>query len=839
MAPRPHAVPPKGSGDTRQPDVLTGWTRTARFLMLLLELVLVAAVVYLFNIEGQRHFFPVLCLIVGGFAIHTLLPSGYRLHFFALLSITCVLFVMGVTNGLWVLGVGGALIGICYLPIAWRIRLGMIVAAVAALIFTRARFPLPFWPVLGSMFMFRLIIFVHACRRGTAMPSLASSVSFFFLLPNVCFPLFPVVDYRTFRDTRYDDDEWEIYQRGVRWIVRGLVHLLLYRYIRTYLVPEPWQLYDVPHLALFMATNFSLYLQVSGQFHLITGLLHLFGFNLPRTHHLFFLASSFSDIWRRINIYWKDFMTKFFFFPTFFALRSRGASVGPAIVLGVCCVFVCTWLLHSWQTFWLLGRFPVTINDACLWLGVGTCVAVNAVFDARRGTRRLRSPWLAAFSLSLRTVCMFALVSLFWACWTKPGFLYSLGGVLDRPEAGHGLFVVLMWMLAAVVIGMLLILLQRWRTSRGGTPAPMGFQDSVKLHLAGLGLVIAFASPWLGHVFDSNVARAIADFRADSGADAEMRLQSYYEDLNMAAIQAGPLLASFSPQDETRRAQAQGFFKVSRPADMYQQLELKPGVRTQLDGSPFSVNQFGMRDRTSITLNKPADTFRIAVVGSSIVMGYGVSDEEVFGRVLENQLNAGDTDGSVRFEVLNFGVGKQWAFHRLIRIQRKVVGFEPDALYYMAHQDELKDLASHPARILAHGLELPSQSLKDVARKAGVTRGMPQGAIQRRLQPFETEILSAIYTAIVDACRQRGITPVWIYLPMPGAMMEDPAGELLPIAEGAGFVVCDLSNWAEGQNWDSLFRSTDEYHPNAKGHRLIADALMKMVQAFPATRPQP
>jgi hypothetical protein len=246
-----------------------------------------------------------------------------------------------------------------------------------------------------------------------------------------------------------------------------------------------------------------------------------------------------------------------------------------------------------------------------------------------------------------------------------------------------------------------------------------------------------------------------------------------------------------------------------------------------------------MRDRTSITLNKPADTFRIAVVGSSIVMGYGVSDEEVFGRVFENRLNTERTDGAARFEVLNFGVGKQWAFHRLIRIQRKVIGFEPDALYYMAHQDELKELVSHPARILAHGLELPSQSLKDVARKAGVTGGMPQGAVQGRLQPYETEILGAIYRAIVDECRGRGIVPVWIYLPMPGTMMEDPATELLSIAKGSGFVVCDLSSWAEGQNWDSLFHSTDEYHPNAKGHQLIADALMRMVLTSPETLAQP
>lgn len=819
-------------------NAVTVSERAAKLLMLLCELVLVAAVVFLFNIEGHRHFFPVFCVIVGGFVIHTWLPMRFRIHFFALLSITCVMFVLGAANGLRVLGAGGALIGICYLPISFRKRLAMLVTVGAALVIMRIQFPLPFWPVLGSMFMFRLIIYVYDCRRATKMPPLSSSISYFFLLPNACFPLFPVVDYKTFRDTWYDEDEWEIYQRGVTWIVRGLIHLLLYRYIKSNLVPEPYELYDIPHVALFMLTNYALYLQVSGQFHLITGLLHLFGFNLPRTHKLFFLASSFSDIWRRINIYWKDFMTKLFFFPMCFALRSRGVSVGPAIVAGVFCVFVATWLLHSWQTFWLLGRFPMTINDACLWLGVGTCVAVNGVFDSRRRTQRKRGAWFAALSVSLRTVGMFALVSLFWACWTKPGFLYSVSGVIDRPGAGHGLFVVFLWMLAAVALGTILTLFQNRLTSRSRTPTAMGFRESVKLHVAGLGVVIAFASPWSGSLFEPGVAKTIADFRADpvGAEDPGNRLQSYYEDLNMSAIQAGPLISSFSPQDETLRAQAHGFQKVSRPADLYQEVELKPGIKVELDGSLFSVNQFGMRDRTSITLYKPSNTFRIALVGSSIVMGYGVSDEEVFGRVFEARLNAKNTDGHQRFEVLNFGVGKQWALHRLVRIQRKVLGFEPDAVYYIAHQDEFQELVKHTAKLVAHDLALPSQHLTDVARKARVASDMAGGAIQSRLQPFETEILSAVYRTIVEECRSRRTVPVWIYLPLPGTVADDPADKLLAIAASAGFTVRDLSDWIGEEEADSLFRSTDEHHPNAQGHRLIAEALM---QTSPEMLPQP
>ena len=75
-----------------------------------------------------------------------------------------------------------------------------------------------------------------------------------------------------------------------------------------------------------MISTFLLYVRISGQFHLVIGMLHLFGFNLPETHHRYLLASSFTDFWRRINIYWKDFMMKVFYYPAFFRLRKLGET---------------------------------------------------------------------------------------------------------------------------------------------------------------------------------------------------------------------------------------------------------------------------------------------------------------------------------------------------------------------------------------------------------------------------------------------------------------------------------------------------------------------------------
>ena len=83
------------------------------------------------------------------------------------------------------------------------------------------------WPILGSMFMFRLIVYLYDLRHDTAPFSLSRSLAYFFLLPNVCFPLFPVVDFKTFRRTYFDADAARIYQTGVDWMVRGVIHLIL------------------------------------------------------------------------------------------------------------------------------------------------------------------------------------------------------------------------------------------------------------------------------------------------------------------------------------------------------------------------------------------------------------------------------------------------------------------------------------------------------------------------------------------------------------------------------------------------------------------------------------
>jgi alginate O-acetyltransferase complex protein AlgI len=253
--------------------------------------------------------------------------------------------------GLTLSAIGLGLIGLCHLPVRYWLRLCLIAMAGAALAILRAKsrlFPdvTEMWVILGSMFMFRLMIYLYDLKHRTAPFSPSRAISYFFLLPNVCFPLFPVVDYKTFCSTYYNEDWPRVYQTGLKWMFRGAIQLLLYRVIYQFAPLDVYKLSSALDAAGCMLGMYLLYLRISGTFHLIVGLLHMFGFNLPETHHLYLLASSFTDFWRRINIYWKDFVMKLFFYPTHFALR----KVGPRRAMSVATLvtFIATWLAVSY-----------------------------------------------------------------------------------------------------------------------------------------------------------------------------------------------------------------------------------------------------------------------------------------------------------------------------------------------------------------------------------------------------------------------------------------------------------------------------------------------------------
>ena len=339
----------------------------SKILLIAGQLTLVLLVAAAYELEGDG-FIRMLQFALGGFIVHALLPDRLRLPFFSLLSLAAMFVVLGPPIAATVIALGLGLVGLCHLPLPF-LAAGAAGACrghracVLALRPCSSAVAAGVWPILSSMFMFRVIIYLYDTHHLKQRGNLWQSLGYFFMLPNVCFPLFPVIDYKRYLRNYFNEDRFLTYQRGVKWIFRGVVHLILYRFVYHYIAMDPADVSGLSGVLQFSFGAFLLYLQVSGQFHIIIGVLLLFGFNLPETHNLYYLASSFTDFWRRINIYWKDFVMKIFYYPVHFRVKRFGDTT--ALIAATIAVFVATWFLHAYQWYWLRAR-P-------LWSGTTAC----------------------------------------------------------------------------------------------------------------------------------------------------------------------------------------------------------------------------------------------------------------------------------------------------------------------------------------------------------------------------------------------------------------------------------------------------------------------------------
>jgi D-alanyl-lipoteichoic acid acyltransferase DltB (MBOAT superfamily) len=427
--PAPAAIPAPSRGlYADEPEACRRDPR--QLLPILAHLGLLLAVFKLYNVEG-RAFQMVVTFALMALPVHYYLPYRWKKPCFVAVSAAGLAWVFGLATAGYVLLLGALLIGICYLPVAWIVRASGLGALALGLALLRPEsfgsgIPGLVWPVLASMFMFRMIIYMYELKYSQNKESFIDTISYFFILPNYCFLHFPVVDYRTMQRGYFARDIHLIQRSGLQMMFRGTTHLLVYRLVYHELLIPAEEVHNLLSLAGYLACNYLLYLRVSGQFHMACGMLHLFGYQLPTTHHHYLLASGFTDYWRRINIYWKDFMVRIVFNPVVFHLKRRPQPL--ALAAATSAVFVTTWLLHAYQSYWLRGTWGFSVPDALFWGILGVLVLVGVQRDARR-PRGVSEP---LFVRTARTVATFAAIALLWSLWSSP----SIGAWISMLQRG-------------------------------------------------------------------------------------------------------------------------------------------------------------------------------------------------------------------------------------------------------------------------------------------------------------------------------------------------------------------------------------------------------------------
>ncbi len=800
-------------------------SETARFVFLLLQLGLLAIVLRQFQIESNA-FLRLALLAFGGFAVHYFLPMRLKLPFFVALSLGGILVVMGLATGGALISWGLLFIAICHLPTRFSFRVGLLVLAgvVAAFLRTGA-VEVPWssavWPILGSLFMFRLIVYMYDLRHEKEPVSFWRTLGYFFLLPNVCFPLFPVVDFKTFRRTYYDRPAYEIHQAGIHWMVRGITHLILYRVVYYYLAVNPSEIVTARELGQYLVTNFLLYLRVSGQFHLIVGMLHLFGYNLPETNHHYCLSSSFTEFWRRINIYWKDFMIKVFYYPAYFRLRKLGET--RALVAATLFVFAVTWFLHSYQWFWLRSSFPVIWQDAAFWGILAVVVVANSLYEMKYGRRRTLATTRWRFKelirTALQTVGVFAAIVTLWSLWTADSF----GGWVSMWSVPVTLADAAALGLGAALLGMIAAAVSVYGRSAGPDKSAGKIPAVTTARFLALPLLALAGLPQVYERFVPEVSTFVASLKSGKLSRRDMAAleRGYYEDL-LRVNSFDNQLWELYMNKPLAWLDVQGSGLVRFTGDFLQR-ELMPSSVSTDSFSTVSTNRWGMRDKEYEQIPAPG-VYRMSILGASIEMGWGVEDDETYESLVEVRLNRELAGRGYReYEILNQAVAGYYPLQQASAVE-KSLAFRPHAILYVATGREFSRSVYYLSETTSKGIEVPFAGLRDIAGKAGLESGMAQEEASRRLTPFREELLSWLYQHIVSACRSRDIVPVWIFVPQiyQGSWEEETAPALAHARE-AGFIVIDLSDVYEGKDTSLLQLADWDRHPNALGHALIAE----------------
>jgi hypothetical protein len=342
---------------------------------------------------------------------------------------------------------------------------------------------------------------------------------------------------------------------------------------------------------------------------------------------------------------------------------------------------------------------------------------------------------------------------------------------------------------------------------------------------------------WARSAFDS--ARSTGPNRSDHEATSG----GYYEGL--IGIDSGhnefSVRLKGKPTDWMRFHAA----NVTRPLPDgdFLQFDLKPDVNQVLFGKPFTTNEHGMRDRP-YTVEKPPGVYRIALLGSSMDMGWGIGTEETYVNRLEDWLNAHAAKRGTarRFQVLYFAVAAYSPLQRLESFRRKARAFQPDLVIYSATMLDTRLTEIHLCDVFrAHGKPTYPFVAETIAA-AGLTDSDlatdPEGrlahkeTIKRKLKPYYWGLYDETLGTLAADCRSEGVALACVVIPRVGKAdapeaRADPVARFKGIAAHHAIPLFDLSGTFDGQDAAQFEIAPWDDHPNALGHRRLFLALSR------------
>jgi hypothetical protein len=838
------------------------------FCKILFALIAIATTVQSLEIEQGMDLPRLLWITLVGFSIYAFSPLKLRLPIFFLVNVVALVVLFDPISAAATLALGLLLVVMATLPIKVRYRVALVLSVGTYLALGRAEIIGDYIlyqvsGILGGLFMFRAILYLYEMQYETTYVSIWTRVSYFFLLPNLIFQLFPIVDYKTFIRSHYSKPAAETYRKGLHWIALGVLHLLIYRAIYHYLIPLQEDIDGILKLSQYIIFSYALIIRLSGIFHLCAGIICLFGFDLPKTFDNYFLAHSFSDLWKRINTYWRTFVMRVIYTPIYFRLKHHGRT---GIFIAVLLTFAANFVLHTYQWFWVRGHVQVTQTDVVFWGVLGLLLAFNSILPVKRVSLAKKTEYSHrnAVVKTLKILGVFSAMALLWSLWisgTVNNWLHLLerGIITDT----HQIAIFILFIICVIGFSQLVQFRQGRRKAGPQKKLQSALASPVFCIFFFLTLSLA-ATDYAYPVLKGIGIASVEKMRSESLNihDQRQRSQGYYDSLIAPNNITSKVWERQSHVDSAQRRKEKsrmrneltglsakearslrlarvrgGDWNSIKNADLTQSYDnsirerLKPNLDFIVKGVRTSTNAHGMKDRP-YALQKPPATYRFALLGGSPELGMGVPIDQTMDNILEDHLSESPEWSRYKsVEILNFAAGKYTLMEHVAVTENLIEAFSPDAIMlYLHYVDESDRMIASVAKNMIDGRAKEYPYLADLAESLNINGGTDLYTAVNRLKPFKDELYFWALERIARFCDEKEIELVIMYM---GVLIYEPdasrrsKAKIMPYLTTHDFNVIDLYDVYDGQDKAALMIAPWDDHPNAKGHALLADAIFR------------
>ena len=817
----------------KEPKNLFDKNRILHFVIQFTQLTCILFIVSFCKIEKNSGVTEYSYIILISFLIYSFVHIKFKYIVLLLTTFTIILKAFGILNGILFISAGLFIISICLLNIKHNLKFLFIILLFGA--FAIGRIDLFNFPRIATiityllpLFMFRVFVFLYELKNGLKIKSIWQAINYFFLLPNIFFLFFPIIDYKTYQNTYYSDEEKHMWQKGIRWMMRGIFQVFIYRLISSYFLISQECVIDLSSLLQFMVSNYSLIIRISAIFHFIIGLLCMFGMNLPQTFDNYFLATSFVDLWRRINIYWRDFILKIFFYPIMFVYKKRIKK--NLMAISMITVFFITFILHSYQLFWITGTFNLRFVDLYFWMIIGILITLNSIIIEKNALKHkpsnTKSALLIYFINTLKIYGIILFMSLMWSLWgsktlTEWLYLMSFSSVVTYEETIK-LFIIF---LLLIVVGILLHyifnlsfikkLIQIKPSNTLFLTAPTLFSIVLLLnnninYTSAINRVIQSVSNDLPNIIEKNNAEiGYYDRLIEGDEDIEIGISTKIFKKN---LKKNPYNVAY-------------YF-----SNGLLNRKMKPNLNIKGLDHDFMTNNFGIRDKNYSAV-KPQKTYRFALLGGSYEMGSGVSNNQNFEYITEETINKHIVNSNYKsVEIWNFAAGGFYLIEHLELLSDEVFKYNPDAIIYFAHSGERSRIVQDLTSIFKRKVDLKYPFLKNIVSLTGIKPTMSNKEIKKLLNPYVDCLIQWAYIEMAKKCKQYHAKLIWTYLlTTENTVDEDEYGAIKKYAEQSGYITLTLDKMYDNFPRKAVQISDINTHPNVLGHQLIAKDFYKQL----------